>query len=344
MPTSESSRVPPKISACVITLNEADRIEACLKSLAFCDDIVVVDSGSTDRTAELAAALGARVLQRVFDGYRSQKDFAVRAAQHDWVLCLDADERVTPALHASIEAERARDFSAAGYRFARATEYFGAFLHHGNAYPDRVLRLPLFLSPEGNSDGGYAVGSYREVDPLLGSMEELRALTHELRVAGISLCLDFVFNHTSDEHEWAERAKAGDREMREYYLTFPDRTLPDAYEEHLREIFPTIRRGSFTCNEAMQRWVWTTSRISFQWDLNYANPAVFRAMAGEMLFLANQGVEVLRLDAVAFIWKRLGTNCENQPEAHLIIQAMNAVVRIAAPGMLFEERGDCSPG
>ena len=130
------------ISACIITLNEADRIEACLDCLAFCDEIVVVDSGSTDATRELAAAKGARVLVHEFSGYRSQKQVAIASAQHDWVLCLDADERVTPALRASIEAARDGGFvAAAGYRFARATEYFGAFLRHGNAYPDRVMRL-----------------------------------------------------------------------------------------------------------------------------------------------------------------------------------------------------------
>ena len=132
----------PALSACIITLNEADRIEACLDSLAFCDDIVVVDSSSTDGTRERAMAKGARVLERAFDGYRSQKDFAVHAAHHDWVLCLDADERVTPELRASIERARDAGFAShAGYRFARLTEYFGAPLRHGNAYPDRVLRL-----------------------------------------------------------------------------------------------------------------------------------------------------------------------------------------------------------
>lgn len=130
------------LSACIITLNEADRLDACLDSLAFCDEIVVIDSGSTDGTRELAAARGARVFEHPFAGYRMQKDFAVAQALHDWVLCLDADERVTPALRTSIEATRDAGFAAAaGYRFARATEYFGAFLRHGNAYPDRVLRL-----------------------------------------------------------------------------------------------------------------------------------------------------------------------------------------------------------
>lgn len=132
----------PAISACIIALNEADRIGACIASLAFCDEIVVVDSGSVDGTREIASRAGARVIQHPFEGYRAQKDFAVKQARNDWVLCLDADERVTPQLRASIEAAREGGLSgAAGYRFARATEYFGRFLRHGNAYPDRVLRL-----------------------------------------------------------------------------------------------------------------------------------------------------------------------------------------------------------
>ncbi|HEX6289664.1 MAG TPA: alpha-amylase family glycosyl hydrolase [Herpetosiphonaceae bacterium] len=202
--------------------------------------------------------------------------------------------------------------------------------------------MPLFDAPEGNSDGGYAVSNYRAVNPRLGSLDDLRALAQALQAEGISLVLDFVFNHTSDEHVWARRAQAGDPDYQEFYFLFPDRTMPDAYERTLREIFPTVRRGSFTWREDMQRWVWTTFN-SFQWDLNYANPAVFRAMAEEMLFIANAGVEILRLDAVAFIWKRLGTGCENLPEAHLLIQAFNAVARIAAPAMLFKSEAIVHP-
>ena len=130
------------VSACIITFNEADRIGDCIASLAFCDEIVIVDSHSTDATVEIAQRMGARVLQRPFDGFRSQKQFAIGQAAHDWVLCLDADERVSDVLRTAIEAERASGFtSAAGYRFARLSEYFGKFLRHGNAYPDRVLRL-----------------------------------------------------------------------------------------------------------------------------------------------------------------------------------------------------------
>ena len=202
----------------------------------------------------------------------------------------------------------------------------------------RYLHLmPLFAAPAGNSDGGYAVSSYREVDPALGTMAELAALAAELRGVGISLCLDFVFNHTSDEHAWAVEARAHPDDERCAYLMFPDRALPDAYDRTLREIFPETRRGSFTWVPeagASGRWVWTTFN-SFQWDLNYANPLVFRRMAGEMLFLANQGIEILRLDAVAFVWKRLGTASESLPEAHLLVRAFNAVCRIAAPSLLF---------
>ncbi len=202
--------------------------------------------------------------------------------------------------------------------------------------------MPLFRAPEGNNDGGYAVSSYREVNPALGTMEQLRELAATLREQDISLVVDFVFNHTSNEHTWVEYVRAGKRAYQNFYLLFPDRSIPDQYDQTLREIFPTVRRGSFTWDKGLSRWVWTTFN-SFQWDLNYANPAVFRAMAEEMLFLANAGVEVLRLDAVAFIWKRLGTACENQPEAHMIIQAYNAIARIAAPALFFKSEAIVHP-
>ena len=202
--------------------------------------------------------------------------------------------------------------------------------------------MPLFRSPAGENDGGYAISSYREVDPDLGTIAELRALAGDLQREGISLVLDFVFNHTSDEHEWALRAKAGEETYQAYYRMYPDRQMPDAYEAHLREIFPDEHPGAFTYFADIGKWVWTTFH-SNQWDLNYANPEVFNRMAGEMLFLANQGVEILRLDAVAFIWKALGTNCENLPEAHLIIQAYNAIARIAAPALLFKSEAIVHP-
>jgi amylosucrase len=202
--------------------------------------------------------------------------------------------------------------------------------------------MPLFRVPEGENDGGYAVSSYREVNSALGSMEELAELARELRQQGISLVLDLVFNHTSDEHKWALQAQAGDEEFQEYYRMYPDRVMPDAYEKTLREIFPDEHSGAFTYRPQIKRWVWTTFH-SYQWDLNYSNPVVFNQMADEMLFLANAGTQILRLDAVAFIWKQLGTSCENLPEAHLLIQAFNAVARIAAPSLLFKSEAIVHP-
>jgi len=202
--------------------------------------------------------------------------------------------------------------------------------------------MPLFRSPEGENDGGYAISSYREVDPKIGSMAELSALAGRLRENGISMVLDFVFNHTAQEHEWAVKARSGDPVFEQYYLMFPDRAMPDAYERTLREIFPDEHPGTFTWFPEFKRWVWTTFH-SYQWDLNYSNPEVFIAMAQEMLSLANAGVEVLRLDAVAFIWKAMGTNCENLPEAHLLIQAFNACARIAAPALLFKSEAIVHP-
>jgi amylosucrase len=202
--------------------------------------------------------------------------------------------------------------------------------------------MPLFKVPQGENDGGYAVSSYREVDPRQGSMEELANLASDLRREGISLVVDLVFNHTSDEHEWAFKAIAGDPDYQDYYRMYPDRKMPDAYEASLREIFPDEHPGAFTFRPEVGMWVWTTFH-SYQWDLNYANPVVFNHMVEEMLFLANMGVEVLRLDAVAFIWKTLGTSCENLPEAHMLIQGFNSAARIAAPALLFKSEAIVHP-
>jgi amylosucrase len=201
--------------------------------------------------------------------------------------------------------------------------------------------MPLFLCPEKNSDGGYAVSSYRDVHPVLGTMAELRELATGLRANGISLVVDFIFNHTSNEHAWARAAAAGDPEFEGYYWIFPDRRMPDAYERTTREIFPDDHPGSFVPLPD-GRWIWSTFH-RFQWDLNYSNPAVFRAMAGEMLFLANQGIDFLRMDAVAFIWKKLGTTCESLPQAHTLIRAFNAICRLAVPSLLFKSEAIVHP-
>jgi amylosucrase len=198
--------------------------------------------------------------------------------------------------------------------------------------------MPILLPRPGESDGGYAVMDYLSVNPILGNMADLQALTQDLHSVGIGLCIDLVLNHTAKEHEWAQRAMAGEAKYLDYYYTFPDRTHPDAYEHTLPEIFPDSAPGSFSWYPDMAdtgRWVWTTFN-EFQWDLNYTNPAVFRSMVDIMFFLANQGVDVFRLDAAPFIWKRAGTNCQNQPEVFLLIQAFRAVMQIVAPAVIFK--------
>jgi amylosucrase len=202
--------------------------------------------------------------------------------------------------------------------------------------------MPLLKPRPGPNDGGYAVMDYRQVNPAYGTMDDLRELATALRHEGISLCVDLVCNHTAKEHEWARKAADGDPVYQGYYYLFPDRALPDQYEMTLPEVFPDFAPGNFTYYESFQRWVWTTFN-EYQWDLNYTNPAVLAEMLDIMLFLANQGVEILRLDAVAFMWKRLRTDCQNQPEAHAILQAFRALTRIAAPGLLFKAEAIVSP-
>lgn len=202
--------------------------------------------------------------------------------------------------------------------------------------------MPLYKSPEGDSDGGYAVSDYRTLDAKLGTMNEFKKLADALAKAGINLVLDFVFNHTSDEHEWALKAKQGDEEFQNYYWMFDNKDTPNQFEQNLREIFPQVRRGNFTYNDDSKKWVWTTFN-SFQWDLNYSNPAVFNAITSEMLFLANLGCDALRLDALAFIWKEMGSTCENQPKAHALIQAFNRCLKIVAPAVVFKSEAIVHP-
>jgi amylosucrase len=201
--------------------------------------------------------------------------------------------------------------------------------------------MPLLRPREGESDGGYAVADYDQVDPRVGTMADLEALAGDLHTHGIALCVDLVLNHTAREHEWARRAAAGQPGYREMYLIYPDRAEPGAYERTLPEVFPGTAPGSFTEVPGLG-WVWTSFH-EYQWDLNYANPAVFRAMLGAMLALANRGIDVLRLDAAPFLWKRMGTDCQNQPEAHLLVQAFRALTRLAAPGLLLKAEAIVSP-
>ncbi|CUH40063.1 Amylosucrase [Jannaschia seosinensis] len=202
--------------------------------------------------------------------------------------------------------------------------------------------MPLLLPRPGESDGGYAVKDYRRIDPRLGDMDDFRAATTALRAAGISPCIDMVLNHTAKEHEWAQKARSGDPFYQAFYRMFDDDAVPKAYEETLLEVFPDQAPGNFTWYQDMGKRVWTTFN-EYQWDLNWENPEVFLAVLDNILFLAGQGVEVFRLDAVAFMWKRIGTTCQNLPEVHDILQALTQATRIAAPGVIHKAEAIVGP-
>lgn len=201
--------------------------------------------------------------------------------------------------------------------------------------------MPLLRPRDGENDGGYAVADYREVDPRLGTMADLESLAARLHERDMALCIDLVVNHTAAEHVWARAALAGDETYRRYYRVFPDRIEPDQYEDTLREVFPELAPGSFTEVEGLG-WVWTTFR-EWQWDLDYSNPEVLAAMCEVMGGLANRGVDVLRLDAVPFLWKQKGTDCENLPQAHRIVQILRNVLRVSAPGVVCKAEAIVPP-
>ena len=194
--------------------------------------------------------------------------------------------------------------------------------------------MPLLESPVGRSDGGYAVSDFRKVQPELGTMEDLAALAADCHERGMAVCLDFVMNHTSEDHAWARRARAGEKAYQDRYFFYDSWDIPNAYEQTVPQVFPTTAPGNFTWCEAAQKVVMTTF-YPYQWDLNYANPVVFQDMTDNMLNLCNHGVDVVRLDAVPYIWKALGTTCRNLPQVHTLVRMMRMVCEIVCPGTLL---------
>ena len=192
--------------------------------------------------------------------------------------------------------------------------------------------MPLFESPKEASDGGYSVSNYRKVDKRFGTLNDLKKFQHALQDKDMYLMLDLVLNHTSDQHEWAQKAKKGSTKYQDYYYVYNDRAIPNQMEKHMPEVFPESSPGSFTYNNEMEKWVMTVFH-NYQWDLNFTNPKVFLEMLDIVFLYANLGVDVLRIDAPAFIWKKMGTSCQNLPEAHMILQLIKASLEIAAPGM-----------
>ena len=194
--------------------------------------------------------------------------------------------------------------------------------------------MPILDCPPGKSDGGYAVRDFKKIDPRFGTVDDMSALASTMRKRDMLLVLDVVVNHTSDQHEWAQRARQGEKKYQDYYFVFDDRETPDIYEETMPEIFPATAPGNFTWSEEMGKWVMTVFH-NYQWDLNYRNPAVLIEMIDIILFWANKGADILRLDAVAFLWKKIGTASQNEREAHLLLQLMKDCCQVTAPGVLF---------
>ncbi len=203
--------------------------------------------------------------------------------------------------------------------------------------------MPILDCPEDKSDGGYAIRDFCKVASRYGTTADVEALAATLKKRDMLLTLDVVVNHTSNEHEWAQRARAGEQKYQDYYYVFDDREMPDLYEETMPEIFPLNSPGNFTWDEAMGKWVMTVFN-SYQWDLNYRNPAVLIEMIDIILFWANKGADILRLDAVAFLWKKIGSTCQNEREAHLLLQLMKDCCQVTAPGVLFIAEAIVAPG
>ena len=297
-----------------------------------------------------------RWFQNLVDGLRPV--YGRRPDFRDLVVTLARDladafaERPEPLKELDLERDLTPDWfqreSMLGYVFYvdRFAGTLGGILERsdylGELGATYVHLMSTLRAREGENDGGYAVADYREVEPRLGDREDLREVCTVLRERGVSVCVDLVLNHCSDQHEWAQRAEAGEERYQNYFYLYEDRGTPDAYERTLPEVFPDLSPGNFTWNEAMDRWVWTTFH-DYQWDLNWSNPEVFHEIVRIMLDLANLGVEVFRLDAVAFLWKRLGTDCQNQPEVHDLLQALRACSKIATPAVAHKAEAIVSP-
>ena len=197
-----------------------------------------------------------------------------------------------------------------------------------------VHLMPFLDSPKGRSDGGYAVADFRKVKPELGTMDDLAHLAEKCHEKGISLCMDFVMNHTSEDHEWAVKARQGDGEYMSRYFFYADPSIPEEYEKTVPQVFPTTAPGNFTYLPEIGHYVMTTF-YPYQWDLNYRNPRVFNEMMYNFLYLANQGMDIIRIDAVPYIWKELGTNCRNLKQVHTIVRMMRMIGEIVCPGIVL---------
>ena len=294
------------------------------------------DRWGPDLVAGLAASypqsgVGERVVDLIVAGHRA-RGAALRERDRGRLLGADWFQRPDAVGYACYADRFAGTLNGVAGRVDYLRELGVTYLH----------LMPLLAPRPGENDGGYAVMDYGRVREDLGTMQDLEALAGTVHDAGISLTLDLVLNHVAAEHAWAEAARAGDPRYRDYFYVYPDRTVPDQYEATLPEVFPDFAPGNFTWDDDLSGWVWTTFN-SWQWDVNWSNPDVLCEYVSIILDLANRGVDCLRLDAIAFIWKRMGTDCQNQPEVHAITQVLRAAGRIAAPSLIFKAEAIVAP-
>ncbi len=311
--------------------------------------------GLSERDQQIFKLRLERYFQNLFDGleplYARRGDFTevverlvLHLAKHyalrpEDLKVLDLERDLTPDW---FQREGVVGYVFYVERFAGTLGGVGEHLDYLEDVGANYLHLmKVIKARSGENDGGYAVEDYRKVEPELGTVDDLENLCRTLRGRGMSVCLDLVLNHCAKEHEWAQRARAGEQKYRDYFYIYSDRTMPDEYEKTLPEVFPDFAPGNFSFYPKVG-WVWTTFN-EYQWDLNWSNPDVFVEIVDILLFWANKGVEIFRLDAVAFMWKRLGTNAQNQSEVHDILQALRACSRIAAPAVAHKAEAIVSP-
>lgn len=294
------------------------------------------DRWATDLCVALAEVypdpeVATRVADIIADGHLA-RPASLRQRDRERILAPDWFQRSDAIGYAAYADRFADTLSGVASRIDYLADLGVTYLH----------LMPLLEPRPAPNDGGYAVVDYGKVRADLGSMADLAALTAQLHAAGISLTLDLVLNHVAREHPWATAARSGDPRHTDYFHVFADRTMPDRYEATLPEVFPDFAPGNFSWDDELDGWVWTTFN-SWQWDLNWANPDVFCEFVAIIANLANHGVDCLRLDAIAFLWKRLGTNCQNQPEVHTITQALRAAAHIGAPSLIFKAEAIVAP-
>jgi len=307
-----------------------------------CND-QLLDIAGVDHSFYIRLIANANTLQDLYNSIYGNRPNAVNDFDSLLVLIIEAYKLRKPVFRKKDQIKEQQLAWFTSNQIVGMSLYVDRFAGSLKLMPERLNYLkelgvnflhlmPLFESPEGESDGGYAVSDFRKIDPRFGTLNEFKILQEKMQAAGMYLMIDIVLNHTSHHHEWALKAKAGVKEFQDYYYMYDSREIPDQFDSTMPEIFPESSPGSFTYVPECNKWAMTVFH-NYQWDLNYTNPAVFNAMLSNIFFYANLGVDILRIDAPAFIWKQLGTTCQNLPQAHTLLRLIKQCVHIAAPGM-----------